>query len=89
MVGFLFNFKRLKKLCLRTGNTLLTALNENLIGLELFTSFTFSISILTRKSDLDTIFLLKANSILAALTNEGSMILVRNLEDFGSFISLE
>lgn len=88
VVGFLFYFKGFKQFSFGIGNAFLAALDENFVGPQLFPCLAFGISVLTGKSDLDSILLLKTNGIFALLTDEGGMVLVRNLKNFRSLVGL-
>lgn len=88
VVRLFLDFESLKKFSLGISNTLFATFDEDLIRLEWLTGPAFGISILTREGDLDGVFLLQTNSILATLANEGGMVFVGNLEDLRSLVGL-
>jgi len=72
----------IKEFAFRACNTFLATLDENFIGFELLSSLCFTIlRCLTRECDLDGIFLLQANRVLASGSDERRMILRWDLQD--------
>jgi hypothetical protein len=88
VVRLLFNLKSIKQFGFGTGYTLLATFDKNFIRFKLLTGLALRINVLAGESDFDSIFFLKTDGILALLTNEGSMELARDFENFKRLISL-
>jgi hypothetical protein len=74
----------------RASNTLLTTLDENFVGFELFPCLSLPVlGRLARECDLDGILFFQPNRVFATLTYERGMILARDLEYFRGFIRLK
>ena len=74
-------------------DTLLRTSNLNLIGLEIISRSKVPILstrriVSTRESYFDIVLVFQAGGIFAVLTDQRPVVIVSNLEDFGSFVGL-
>lgn len=89
VVGLLLELDGFQEFGFGTSNTFLASFNQNFIRFELFPSLAFTIlSRMTREGDFDRVLFFKSNGILATLTDEGRVVLARNLEYFRCFVGL-
>ena len=89
VVGLLVKFGCIKQLGLRASDTLFPTFNKHLVWFEMLARP--ALRVLTqpaRERDLDVVFLLKADNILSALTNQPRVVLSRYAQDFRGFIGL-
>ena len=70
----------IKELGFGTGHTLPATLHKNLVRFKLLPSPRLAV-LLAREDDFDAILLLETNDVLATLTNQPGVILVRDLQD--------
>jgi hypothetical protein len=79
----------IQELRLGVSDTLLATFDEDLVWRQLLTSLAPRITCLTRKGNLDAVFILQPYNVFATLTDERRVILTGNLQDFGGFVGLD